>query len=313
MRLAAGLAVLLLASPAAAGDYRAPLNTYGQPDLEGLWSNGYLTQMERDEDVFKALVPLPDEVTAFERARIGKPPAEDKEDKIGAFASEWWELNQGLARIRGQPRSSWIVSPADGKIPLNQAARDRRKARREIQKGPLTDPENRSLGERCIDPSSAGPPFVNGGYNDNYQIVQTRDSVAIFNEYDHNMRVVHLGGKHPAAGYRRWMGDSVGHYEGQTLVIETTNFTVIENEDPQADAKVVERITRISPTKLFYEFVVTEPALYEQPWRGEMLLFTIKGPIYEFACHEGNYALEHILAAGKAAADAAPRAEGAGP
>jgi hypothetical protein len=127
--------------------------------------------------------------------------------------------------------------------------------------------------------------------------VQTRDAVAIFNEYDHNMRVVHLGGKHPSDGYRRWMGDSVGHYEGPTLVIETTNFTTSENDDPKADARVVERITRISPSELFYEFVVTEPAIYEQPWRGEMLLFPTKGPIFEFACHEGNYAMEHILAA----------------
>lgn len=294
------LIALLVGAPARAGDYHAPRNAFGQPDFEGLWSNGYLTQLERP-DAFKTLVIPESEAKTYDAKHIGRPPDEEKDDKIGAFQSEWWELNMGLARIRGQARTSWIVSPADGQVPTKAATEARRKASREMRKTTFDNPEGRDLSERCLDVGSAGPPMLNFGYNDNYQIVQTKDAVALYNEYDHNVRIVRLGAKHPPGGYRRWMGDSVGHFEGDTLVIETTNFTRLENdsEDPSSDTTVTERITRISPTQLYYEFTVSQPSTLVQPYRGEMLFFPIKGPLYEFACHEGNYGLANILAGGR--------------
>jgi len=147
--------------------------------------------------------------------------------------------------------------------------------------------------------------MLNGGYDDNFMLVQTTDSVAILAEYMHDVRIVRLGDAvHPPASVRRLMGDSIGHWEGDTLVIETTNFTRAEVGDdapPGADMTVIERLTRVSPSELFYEFQVHDPAEFIQPWRGEMILRATKGPIYEYACHEGNYALPSILSAGRQA------------
>jgi hypothetical protein len=300
MRTLVIVAALLAASGAQAGGYRAPRTAWGAPDLNGLWSSSSLTQLERD-DAFKSLVVPDAEAKAYEAKHLGKPP-EIPNDVLGAADSEFWELNVGLARIRGQVRTSWITSPADGQLPFNAAAKAAHKKRRDLRRTTADDPEARDLGERCMDPSAAGPPLLNGGYNDNLQFVQTRDAVAISVEWDHDVRTIRLapGAKHPPPSFRQWFGDSIGHWEGDTLVVETTNFTPHEidapNGDPAADQRVVERFTRTGPNEIFYEFAVTAPAAFVQTWRGEMILHTAKGPLYEFACHEGNYSLPNILA-----------------
>ena len=293
------------AGGATAGGYHAPKDAWGRPDLNGAWSNNSLTQLERDSDAFKTLGLSEAEARAYEAKHLGKPP-EIPDDKVGAAASEFWETNVGLARIRGVARSSWITSPADGQVPYSAAAKAAGKARRELRKTRADDPEARPLAERCLEPGAAGPPLQNGGYNDNFQIVQTRDSLAIWVEWDHDVRVVRLtpGAKHPPAQIRRWFGDSIGHWQGQTLVVETTNFTPREVDAPGGDAAadmtVVERFTRTGPKEIFYEFAVTAPATYVQTWRGEMLLRPAAGRLYEYACHEGNYALPGILTAARA-------------
>jgi hypothetical protein len=311
--LAAIAAALCVAGTAQAGEWRAPRTAWGAPDLGGLWSNSSLTHLERD-DPFKALVPTEAEAKAFEAKHRGKPP-EMPEDTVGGAASEFWETDVGLARIRGQVRSSWIISPADGKLPFSAAAKAARKARHERRKVDFDGPEARSLDERCMDTSSAGPPLTNGGYNDNFQIVQTPGAVAIHAEYMHDVRVVRLepGAKHPPPGIRRWLGDSIGHWEGPTLVVESTNFMPPEYGgkpgDLSSDQTVVERFTRTGPDEIFYAFRVTSPSEYVQTWSGEMVLRATKGPIYEFACHEGNYALENMLLGarhGKAGGGTAP-------
>jgi len=292
-----------MAASAAAGEYRAPRTASGAPDLSGLWSNNSLTQLERPDD-FKSLVVSEQEARTFEQKHRGQPP-EIPNDVVGGANSEWWETDTGLARIRGQARSSWIVSPADGQLPFTAQAKAANKARRERRKTDFDNPESRDRGERCLAAEAAGPPMLNGGYDDNFMLVQTTDSVAILAEYMHDVRIVRLGDAvHPPASVRRLMGDSIGHWEGDTLVIETTNFTRAEVGDdapPGADMTVIERLTRISPTELFYEFQVHDPAEFIQPWRGEMVLRATKGPIYEYACHEGNYALPSILSAGRQA------------
>jgi hypothetical protein len=168
------------------------------------------------------------------------------------------------------------------------------------------NPETRSLGERCIVGygSTGGPPMLNVLYNNNYQIVQSPGYVVIMVEMNHDARVIRLGGAHLPATLRPWMGDSVGHWEGDTLVVETTNLNPGEQFTADvrhrlylaSDSKVTERFTRIAGDQILYEFKVEEPKAYTQSWRGEIPMHATKGPIYEYACHEGNYALPDILA-----------------
>jgi hypothetical protein len=283
-------AAAMLAGPTAARPHRAP-------DFNGLWSTASLTDLERPDD-FKTLAITEAEAAKFEKTHRGKvPDIGDKDNPVGGPESEWWETDVGLARIRGQIRSSWIVAPADGKRPFTAAAKAHRMALRAAQKLPPSDPEVRDVDERCFG-VGAGAPLANGGQNDNLQFVQTPDVLAIYAEWMHDTRIVRIGGgAHPPPGVRVAGGDSIGHWEGDTLVIETTNFTpaeVLMPNDPAADMRVVERLTRISPTELGYVYRVTSPR-FLQTWQAEMVLRATRGPIYEYACHEGNYALPDML------------------
>jgi hypothetical protein len=170
-------------------------------------------------------------------------------------------------------------------------------------RGAGTDnPENRTGSERCLMASWAAmsAPMLNSPYSANYQIVQTAHEVAIYSEMNHDVRLIRLGGTHAPKAMHYWMGDSIGHWEKGTLVVETTNFNPGESMRGtyylSPDAVVTERFTRVSPTQIRYQFTVDDPAVYSQPWTAEMPFNATKGPIYEFACHEGNYGLEGILA-----------------
>ncbi|HEY8572701.1 hypothetical protein [Phenylobacterium sp.] len=301
--LIASAAVAALALPAAAADYRAPRTASGAPDLGGDWTNRSLTSLERPKD-FKTLVATGEEVAVYETKRRGQPPEAPPDDTVGGLESEWWETDVGLARIRGQARTSWLVSPADGQLPLRAEAVAFFKARRERNKTNYDNPETRSTGERCLSTEASGPPLMNGGYNDNYQFVQTGDVLAIHAEYMHDVRVVRIGAtQHLPRQVRVWMGDSIGRWDGETLVIETTNFTPAEVQAPDgdgsADMRVVEKLTRIGPNQLHYYFRVENPKVFAQGWEGEQVFDRLAQPIYEFACHEGNYSLPHILAGGR--------------
>ena len=272
-----------------------------------MWSNSSLTEMERP-DAFKSLTPSTAEAEAFEKANRGKPPKiGDKDNPVGGPDSEWWERDAGLARIRGQLRTSWIVSPADGKRPFTAAAKAANKARREDRKVGFDGPEARDANERCVAVDAAGPPLDNGGQNDNFQFVQTGDHLAIYSEWMHVVRVVRLASStgpnrltHPPSSIRFPMGDSLGWWDGEDLVIETTNFRPEDvnapDGDARADMRVVERLSWLSPREVLYAFSVTNLARYTQTWQAEMVLHAAKGPIYEYACHEGNYALQDMLA-----------------
>ena len=275
-----------------------------RPDLSGLWTNGSLTTLERPKDL-KALVVTEAEAAAYEAKWRGKAPP--IEDDVGGADSEWWETDDGLARIRGQARTSWIVAPADGKLPFTAAATDQNAARKTKRKLPLDNPEGRGRTDRCLPGAAAGPPMLNGVYNNNYTFLQTRDALVIQAEYFSDVRIVRLdpGARHPPKSVRRWLGDSIGRWEGATLVIETTNFTALEvdaaNGDTGADMMVTERLTRLGPDEIFYAFTVRNPARFVMPWQGEVVMRTTKGPMFEFACHEGNYALRSMLSAGRQA------------
>jgi hypothetical protein len=217
-----------------------------------------------------------------------------------------------------------IVDPPDGKIPALTAAGQQRaaglrgfqtaSAREEGPIGRTFDSyEDRPLGERCLLWGVAGPPMVPGPYNNNVQLFQTRDAVVIFNEMIHEHRVVPLDGRpHISQNIRQWQGDSRGHWDGNTLVVETTNFTTKTRfRGASENLHLIERFTRVSPGTLLYEFTVDDPATFTKSWTVRIPMTRNREPIYEYACHEGNYSLATILAGAraqeKAAADTAKK------
>jgi hypothetical protein len=215
-------------------------------------------------------------------------------------------------RVNGEPRTSFITDPADGRLPAAKPG----VAVRNPYMHYGENPENQTLAERCLTSFgySAGPVMLPLLYNNNYEIVQSKDTVAIVVEMVHDVRIIHVGGKHRTDGERPWMGDSIGWYEGPTLVVETTNF-------PEATAlrggwkelKVTERFTRVGPNRVLYQFTAADPTVWDRPWSGEYEFTPSKGRIFEYACHEGNYALEGILSGARASeADAAAKATAAG-
>jgi hypothetical protein len=261
------LVALCVASPAAA-QYRAPRTAQGAPLLEGTWSSASLTQLERPDE-FKSLVVTPAEAATYEKAHRGKPPIPDR-GPVGGPETDWWETDVGLARIRGQIRSSWLISPADGQLPFNAAALAARKGARERMLKAVDGPEARPDAERCLPDNT--PPLANGGVNDNYQFVQTGDRLVIYAEWMGDLRVVRIGDKdHPPPDRRFWLGDSIGRWDGDTLVIETTNFRPSELRAPDGATdghmRVVERLTRTGPDEITYVFTVSNPAVFTQTWQ----------------------------------------------
>jgi hypothetical protein len=289
------LAPLCLTSAASAAGYRVPRTPWGAPNLQGQWTNYAGTRLERPQGV-PAKVPKGADVTAIEKTVYDSILPSDP---LGSRESELWEAAH-LAVIDGELRTSWITSTTDGRIPYTAEARRRLQAARA---GAFTDysgPEARNTSERCMTPtfSAASPPMQNAPYAALYQIVQTREAVVIVSEIDNEVRIVRLGGRHP--DHRLWMGDSVGHWDKDTLVVETTGFKEAEAfRAPMfyigPDARVTERFTRISATEIRYAFTVEDPATYTETWKGEMPFRTTKAPMYEYACHEGNYSLGGML------------------
>lgn len=303
MRRMVGLGVasaLLAATAGEAQTYRAPRTAAGQPDLQGTWTNASLTRLERSPAFATVVVPEA-QARAFEQGHPGRPP---NRDDVGQADTEWWDMGGTLARIDGQARASWVVEPVDGLLPLTEAGQRGRASRPSGFDGP----EARAPTERCLGAigSPAGPPMLNGPYNSNYQIIQTREYVAVVVEMNHDVRIIRLTDMRiPPASVRLWMGVSIGRWEGETLVVETTNMHPAEGARggpavgflyTSQEATVVERFTRLGPRELRYEFTARDPQTFSRPWRAEMLFHPSKGPLYEYACHEGNYSMAGILA-----------------
>jgi hypothetical protein len=310
-------AAFAASSPTAPG-YKPPRLADGKPSLEGNWTNASLTGLTRSPR-FKELVIPADQIDALTNAhpqvvrqrtddatpdREANTNLDGKDLKSGRGYNAFW-IDPGMtyAKVKGEYRTSFIVDPANGQIPFKDGARrGPRIADEEGEgvRGSFDGPEARPLGERCvINSGSAGPPMMTYLYNNNYEIVQTGDSVAIRVEMENYARVVRIGGKHVPDNVRPIYGDSIGHWDGDTLVIETTNFSPLHansNLGLTAQGKVTERLTRYSKDQILYEFTVEDPSRYAQPWRGEMSFNSTDKQVYEYACHEGNYALEGTLA-----------------
>ena len=324
--IAAVLGAATMTPPALADSkspYQPPRTSDGKPSLEGNWTNATITPLERSPR-FKSLV-IPDseiEKVTNEHPQVVRQRNDDKMDKNTKFDGKdlaggrgynafWIDPGMTYNHIDGTYRSSFIVDPADGKIPFkNRAAATARADEDEeneantpaqsAPRGNFDGPEARPLGERCfLTSGSAGPPMMTYLYNNNYEIVQTPDAVAIRAEMNNYARVIRIGGKHISKTIRPIHGDSIGHWEGDTLVVETTNFSPhhARGRIPLTEtAKVIEKFRRAAKDQIVYEFIVEDPARYTQPWRGEMSFMATDGHVYEYACHEGNYALPGILA-----------------
>jgi hypothetical protein len=323
--IALGVAACAAAAPAVAqgkAAYHAPRNAWGQPDLQGNWTNATITPFEREAKYGERLALTDAEVKGLEGANAelvaeGNKPTDpnakvtDLPTNCGrgftgvdcGYNAGWVDPGTKIIDMDGIKRASILVSPANGRLPaMTPAAQERMRARLAQGRGgrgSFDNPENRSLGERCILSfgSSAGPPMLPLLYNNNYQIVQTKDEVAIEVEMVHDVRHIRLASSHLPADMKVWMGDSVGHWDGDTLVVETTNMRPEQNfRGASVGSKIVERFTRVAPNQIKYSFTVDDPQVYTQPYTGEVALNATKGPIYEYACHEGNYALPGILA-----------------
>lgn len=309
----AWLLSLSLAGPVlAADDYQPPRNAYGRPDLTGYWSNASLTDLQR-ASVYEELVIPPDQVADY-TARHPQNVRQATDDGLvqgelldGSDLGEgrgynafWVDPGSEFGLVRGERRTSWIVDPPNGRIPFTEEGlRLRRQAYATFNND---GPEGRTLGERCIIGfgSTGGPPMMNVLYNNVYQFVQTRDHLVIIVEMVHDARIIPINGEHRPAALGQWLGDSVGWWEGDTLVVETVNLhpqQANRNAAPLSEGgRIIERFTRYSDDQILYEFEVDDPAYYSQPWRGEMSFNSSSERAYEYACHEGNYGLEGILA-----------------
>jgi hypothetical protein len=286
---------------------------FGQADLEGIWSNAIVTPLERPADLAGKQTLTAQEAEAYEKTAVDRRNADHRganndADVALAYNNFWFDRGTKTVSTR---RTSLIVDPPDGHIPAltPQAEKLVGERRAWIAEHATDGPEGRNLQERCLLWVTAGPPMLPGPYNNNFQIVQTRDRVLILNEMIHDVRVIPLDGSpHLAANIRLWRGDPRGHWEGKTLVVDTTNFSdeySLRGSDRNLHLR--ERFTPISADTLLYEFTVDDPTAFTKPWTAQIPVTRTKGPIFEYACHEGNYAMTDILAGARAAEKKSPK------
>jgi hypothetical protein len=287
--------------------YKAPRTQDGQPDLQGYWSNTTYTPLQRPDNVNKPFYTKEEAEAALKRAA-----ADEAEQTVpGTVADVHYDFTQfGLDRSQSalamNLRTSLIIDPENGRLPPLSPTGQRRAAERaEARKkagGPFDAAQNQSLSVRCINMDRDGPPMLAGAYNNNYQIVQTRDYVLILVEMLHDVRMIPLDGRPKLPdGVRQMLGSSRGHWEGETLVVETTNFTNrTAFQGSSENMHLVERFTRVADDNIRYEFTVEDPDTWTRPWSAEVPWKKTIGPIFEHACHEGNYGLANTLAGARA-------------
>ena len=272
----------------------------GQPDLEGYWSNVTITPLERPADLAGKEFLTEQELADREKKAEKPRTAEQIAGTIAHYDFAQYGLDITQTKHALNRRTSLIVDPPDGKVPpLTAEAKKRAAERAEERKkiGPYDGPESRNLGERCIVMAHEGPPMLPPAYNANLQIQQGPGYVAIVQEEIHDTRIIPLDGRpHLGSNIRQYLGDSRGHWEGNTLVVDTTNFndrTIFRGASE--NLHVVERFTRVDADTILYEFTVEDPATWTRAWKAELPMTKIQGPIYEFACHEGNFDMVNNL------------------
>jgi len=295
------------AKPPAAKAYTPPKTPDGQPDLQGFWTNSTYVPFERPQGVTKEFY-TPDEAEAAIKAAAAR---EAEQTEPGTAADVHYDFSQfGLDRSQSKfaysLRTSLVVDPPDGKVPpVNAQGQKRaaeRAAARKLAGGPYDAVQNMAIGSRCIIMGGSGPPMMNAGYNANYQIVQSPGYVMILTEMIHDVRVIPLDNRaQPPQDVRQWIGLSRGRWEGNTLVVETTNFNGKNAfRGASENMKVTERFTRVADDVIDYKFTIEDPATWDRAWTADAPLARTEGPIFEFACHETNYGIANILAGARA-------------
>ena len=326
---ALGIAVALGQTPKS---YTPPRMPDGHPDLQGTYDLATLTPLERPaglkavftkEEAAKLEAAAALQKQKGDQAIQGERPAPPKGGDgstgpaggVGGYNTGWLDPGSAFTIVDGQKRTSIVIDPPDGRVPALKAAARQRVAALlarptsdaqesndpglETAPGAYDDPERRPLGERCLlgFGSTSGPPALpDYFYNNLHQIVQTRDAVMILTEMVHDARTVRMNAQHLPKTIRQWMGDSVGHWEGDTLVVDTTNFTDKTGfRGSSENLHVVERFTRVDAKTLLYRFTIDDPSTWDKPWTGEYTWPATDAHIYEYACHEANYALGDVL------------------
>jgi hypothetical protein len=329
------VAVVGQAPPRPATATRSPAGARtadGHPDLQGTYDIATLTPLERPAIFGDKLTLTQAEADRLEQQvaqRIERAalPSEGNRNappvggdgssgaagNVGGYNNFWIDSGTQYVVVNGQKRTSIIVDPPNGRIPGLASGARQRNAARTVQTtsdqqegndpglegaGAYDDPERRPLGERCLlgFGSTSGPPALPVLYNNLHQIVQTKDWVMILNEMNHDARIVRLNSEHLPASIRKWNGDSIGRWDGDTLVVETTNFTdKTRFRGSSENLKVTERFSRLDGKNLLYRFTVEDGSTWPQPWTGEYTWPATDDHLYEYACHEGNYALGNIL------------------
>ncbi|MFT4815955.1 MAG: hypothetical protein ACJA1Q_001563 [Pseudohongiellaceae bacterium] len=296
--------------------YEPPRTINGKPDLQGTWSNASITTLERNvrytgstlsnDEVIRATDDHPQNVrlATDDNMVAGQLPDGTDLGRGRGYNAFWIDPGTKFGTINGEHRTAWIVDPVDGRIPYNDAGRARKAALR-AKNSSFDGPETRPLAERCISTGlRTGPPMINGLYNNNYEFVQTEDYIVLRTEMISHARIIPINSEHKMAALAPMFGESVAHWDGDTLVVETTNFSPMQEEAAislTSSGQVVERFTRVSEEQIVYEFTVDDPEYYSQPWHGELSFLSTPSKVYEFACHEGNYAMGGILAGARRA------------
>ena len=314
------LAPVGVAAQSAAESWPVPRTASGAPDLNGVWDFRTITPMERPEALSGKSVLTAEEAASLEeqtaRERVDKAPPPGQ---TGTYNRFWVDYG---TEVVGSRRTALIIDPPDGRIPaMTSTAARMRAAERALRRGVdlhaptpggwVEDLGSDGLQVRCLLGLNAGPPMRPGPYNNFVQLFQTDDRVALFNEMNHDVRVIPLDGRaHIDAGIRQWAGNSRGRWEGDTLVVETRNFlreTAFRGGLTDANLRLVERFTRTAPGTLSYEVTVDDPTVWTRPWTFEIPMARSDQTVFEYACHEGNFAMTNILAGARAreAADAA--------
>ena len=316
---------------AAAEDEQTPRTAWGAPDLQGVWDFRTLTPLQRPEEFEGREVLTADEASAREeRAQAGTVDRPPPPGNPGGY-NRFWMDDPSFAE---NERTSLIVDPPDGRIPalqpgvahqkgsLGEDLPSTRPIRYRVGGSGTDGPEDRGLAERCILGFNSGPPLLPGGYNQNIQVFQTPDHVVILNEMVHDVRVVPLDGRpHLEGDLRQWMGDPRGHWEGDTLVVESTNFSsLVPSFNPSVASamgtgeslRLIERFTRVGADTMRYEYTVDDSETFDAPFTAQLPLRRSDQAIFEYACHEGNYGLLNILRGAREAEGASASATGAG-
>jgi len=309
------LSIVLLSSASLGQNYQPPRTATGKPDLQGYWTNASITTMQRAGNLTDIGLTIPDDqlqnLTVSNHQNVRQATDDDQVQgqlpdgsdllRGRGYNAFWVDPGSQFGNVRGEYRSSWITFPENGRIPYSEEGNLLRRAARDRFSG-YGGPEGAPLAERCLIGfgSTSGPPMNSVLYNNMYQIVQTDGYVMILIEMVHDARIIPINGEHRPEELEQWMGDSVGWWDGDTLVVETVNLHPQQKSRMMAslsdEGKIIERFTRYSDDQILYEFEVSDPVYYTENWGGEISFNATDTKLYEYACHEGNYGLSGILA-----------------